>query len=110
MMRRNENELKRKSEKAKKKEYRNERVYHNLYNTDFYLLAYQNSATSQGSMTAGADGFTLDGMSMERIEKLIQKLRDHSYQPNPARRVYIAKKNSSKKRPLGIPSTDDKLL
>ena len=24
-------------------------------------------------MTAGADGFTLDGMSMERIEKLIQK-------------------------------------
>ena len=26
------------------------------------------------------------------------------------RRVYIAKKNSSKKRPLGIPSTDDKLL
>ena len=36
-------------------------------------------------------------LSMERIEKLIQKLRDHSYQPNPARRVYIAKKNSSKK-------------
>lgn len=61
-------------------------------------------------MTAGADGLTLDGMSMERIEKLIAKLRDHSYQPNPARRVYIAKKNSNKKRPLGIPSTDDKLL
>ena len=36
-------------------------------------------------MTAGADGFTLDGMSMERIEKLIQKLRDHSYQPNPCK-------------------------
>ena len=61
-------------------------------------------------MTAGADGLTLDGMSMERIEKLIAKVRDHSYQPNPARRVYIAKKNSSKKRPLGIPSADDKLV
>lgn len=109
-MRSPENVLKSLSEKAKNKEYRYERLYRNLYNPEFYLLAYQNIATSQGSMTAGADGFTLDGMSMERIEKLIQKLRDHSYQPNPARRVYIAKKNSSKKRPLGIPSTDDKLL
>ena len=109
-MRSPENVLKSLSEKAKIKEYRYERLYRNLYNPEFYLLAYQNIATSQGSMTAGADGLTLDGMSMERIEKLIAKLRDHSYQPNPARRVYIAKKNSNKKRPLGIPSTDDKLL
>ena len=109
-MRSPENVLKSLSEKAKNKDYRYERLYRNLYNPEFYLLAYQNIATSQGSMTAGADGLTLDGMSMERIEKLIAKLRDHSYQPNPARRVYIAKKNSNKKRPLGIPSTDDKLL
>ena len=104
------NVLKSLSEKATDKTYRFERLYRNLYNPEFYLLAYQKIATSQGSMTAGADGLTLDGMSMERIEKLIASLRDHSYQPNPARRVYIAKKNSNKKRPLGIPSTDDKLL
>ena len=79
-MRSPENVLKSLSEKAKNKEYRYERLYRNLYNPEFYLLAYQNIATSQGSMTAGADGFTLAGMSMERIEKLIQKLRDHSYQ------------------------------
>ena len=109
-MRSPENVLKSLSEKATDKTYRFERLYRNLYNPEFYLLAYQKIATSQGSMTAGADGLTLDGMSMERIEKLIAKLRDHSYQPNPARRVYIAKKNSSKKRPLGIPSTDNKLL
>lgn len=109
-MRSPENVLKSLSEKASNKEYRYERLYRNLYNPEFYLLAYQNIATSQGSMTAGADGNTLDGMSMERIEKLIARLKDHSYQPNPARRVYIAKKNSNKKRPLGIPSTDDKLI
>ncbi|MCU0081533.1 reverse transcriptase/maturase family protein [Extibacter muris] len=109
-MRSPENVLKSLSEKATDKTYRFERLYRNLYNPEFYLLAYQKIAISQGSMTAGADGLTLDGMSMERIEKLIAKLRDHSYQPNPARRVYIAKRNSSKKRPLGIPSTDDKLL
>ena len=77
-MRNPENVLKSLSEKAKNKEYRYERLYRNLYNPEFYLLAYQNIATSQGSMTAGADGLTLDGMSMERIEKLIAILRDHS--------------------------------
>lgn len=109
-MRSPENVLKSLSEQATKKDYRFERLYRNLYNPEFYLLAYQNIAISQGSMTAGTDGRTLDGMSMERIENIIAKLKDHSYQPNPARRVYIAKKNSKKKRPLGIPSTDDKLI
>ncbi|MCL2299580.1 MAG: reverse transcriptase domain-containing protein [Firmicutes bacterium] len=88
-----------------------QRLYRNLYNPEFYLLAYRNIAASQGSMTAGADGMTLDGMSMERINKLIASLKDHSYRPNPARREYIAKRsNPAKKRPLGIPSTHDKLV
>jgi group II intron reverse transcriptase/maturase len=97
-------------EKACSTGYQFERLYRNLYNPDFYLLAYKNIAASKGSMTAGADGVTLDGMSMTRINKIIAVLKDHSYQPNPARREYIEKKNSSKKRPLGIQSTDDKLV
>lgn len=60
-------------------------------------------------MTQGADGKTIDGMSMARINTLISQLKDHSYQPNPAKRVYIQKKNG-KLRPLGIPSVDDKLV
>lgn len=87
-----------------------ERLYRNLYNPEFFLLAYKNTSASQGSMTAGADGMTLDDMSMARIEKIIATLKDHSYQPKPVRRTYIEKKNSSKKRPLGIPSTNDKLI
>ncbi len=82
----------------------------NLYNPEFYLLAYKNISVSQGSMTAGTDGKTLDGMSEKRINTLIEKLRNFSYQPNPARRKYIATKNSTKKRPLGNPSTEDKLV
>lgn len=101
--------LKNLEEHSKDKEYRFKRLYRNLYNPEFFLLAYRNIASSQGSMTAGVDGQTLDGMSMARIDRIIGSLKDHSYQPNPVRRTYIAKKNSSKKRPLGIPSTDDKL-
>lgn len=103
--------LKSLEEHAKRQDYKYERLYRNLYNPEFYLLAFKNIATSQGSMTAGADGMTLDDMSMARINSIIATLKNHSYQPNPARREYIAKKNNpAKKRPLGIPSTNDKLV
>ena len=99
------------TEKASVKEYTFERLYRNLYNPDFYLLAYKNIAASPGSMTTGADGLSIDNMSMARINKIIASLKDQTYQPNPARRTYITKKNNpTKKRPLGIPSTNDKLV
>lgn len=89
--------------------YAFERLYRNLYNRDLFLLAYQNIYAAEGNMTKGVDGKTIDGMSLKRIDKLIEKLKDESYQPNPSRRVYIPKK-SGKMRPLGIPSFDDKLV
>ncbi len=102
--------LKSLTEKSKDETYRFKRLYRNLYNPEFYWLAYKNIYANNGSMTAGADGTTIDGMGNERIEKIISSLRDRSYQPKPARREYIAKKNSNKKRPLGIQSGDDKLV
>ena len=60
-------------------------------------------------MTPGTDGKTIDQMSIQRIESLIASLKNETYQPNPAKRVYIPKKNG-KKRPLGIPSFEDKLV
>lgn len=101
--------LKSLSTKAGNTKYRFQRLYRNLYNPEFYLMAYQNIYAKPGNMTKGADGKTIDGMGMERISKIIDSMRNHSYQPNPARRVYIEKANG-KMRPLGIPSFDDKLV
>ena len=99
------------SDKSKNPMYKFERLYRNLYNPEFYLLAYKNIYANDGSTTPGVDGVTTDGMSLERIDKIIASLKDHSYRPKPARRTYIAKKNNpAKKRPLGIPSGDDKLV
>jgi len=96
---------------SKNQEYRYERLYRNLYNAEFYLLAYKNIYANEGSMTAGVNGETMDGMSSPRIERIIGSLKDQSYLPNPARRTYIAKQgNTAKMRPLGIPSGDDKLV
>lgn len=91
------------------KSYIYERLYRNLYNRDFHLLAYQNIYANEGNMTKGTDGKTIDAMSLKRIDKLIESLKSESYQPNPSRRTYIPKKNG-KMRPLGIPSFDDKLI
>ncbi len=99
------------SKQSKNPTYQFQRLYRNLYNPEFYLLAYKNIYANEGSMTPGVDGETLDGMSSPRINRIIQSLKDRSYRPKPARRTYIAKKNNSKKRrPLGIPSGDDKLV
>lgn len=95
---------------AQEAHYQYERLYRNLYNPRLYLLAYQNLYANKGSMTAGADGATLSGMSLKRVEALIQRIRDRSYQPHPARRQYIPKKSGKGLRPLGIPAADDKLV
>ena len=108
-MRSPQNVLESLSSKACNSNYQYQRLYRNLYNPEFYLTAYQKIQAKQGSMTAGTDGKTVDGMGMKRINALIAKLRDFRYQPSSARRTYIPKANG-KKRPLGIPSFDDKLV
>lgn len=108
-MRNPENVLISLTKHSNQKEYRYERLYRLLYNEEMYLIAYQNIYSNDGSMTKGTDNQTVDGMSIERIQKIIYLLKDESYQPKPVRRTYIPKKNG-KMRPLGIPSFEDKLL
>ncbi|HHY72849.1 MAG TPA: group II intron reverse transcriptase/maturase [Bacillus bacterium] len=95
--------------KAQDETYVFEKLYRNLYNTEFYLEAYAKLYPNKGSNTKGIDDDTIDGMSLQRIERLIEKIKDQTYQPKPARRTYISKKNG-KTRPLGIPTFEDKLV
>lgn len=89
--------------------YKFERLYRILFNEEMYYIAYEKLSKKNGNLTEGVDGKTIDGMSMSRIKRLIDTLKDETYQPMPSRRRYIPKKNG-KKRPLGIPSFCDKLL
>ena len=97
------------AKKTKQKDYKFERIYRNLYNPEFYIMAYGNIASKSGNLTPGVSNETIDGFNLTKIEKLIESLRSESYQPKPVKRVYIPKKNG-KKRPLGIPTFIDKLL
>lgn len=97
------------SSHSKVEDYKYERIYRILFNEELFMLAYEKIKSKPGNMTPGTDGKTIDGMTLKRIGKLIDSLKDESYQPQPAKRVYIPKKNG-KKRPLGIPSVEDKLV
>ena len=84
-------------------------LYRQLYNPQLYLLAYGRIYSNQGAMTPGPDAETADGMTMGKIERIIDALRHERYRFKPVRRHYIPKKDG-KQRALGLPSWSDKLL
>jgi group II intron reverse transcriptase/maturase len=87
-----------------------EDVYRQLYNPDLYLKAYGKIYRNKGAMTPGTTEETVDGMSMSKIGAIIEALRYERYHWTPVRRMYIEKPNSTKLRPLGMPSWSAKLL
>src|SRR6266516_1624568 len=86
-----------------------ERLYRLLFNRNLYLEAYGKIYRNAGAMTHGVTDETPDGMSLEKIDAIIEAVRYERYEWLPARRVYIPKKNG-KKRPLGMPVWSDKLV
>jgi group II intron reverse transcriptase/maturase len=86
-----------------------EDAYRLLYQRDLYLRAYGKLYKNRGAMTEGATSETVDGMSLEKIDNLIEALRFERFRGTPVRRTYIPKKNG-KLRPLGMPTWSDKLL
>ena len=84
-----------------------ENVYRQFYNPDLYLRAYGRIYKNDGATTRGATAETVDGMSLEKIEALIDKLTHERLRWTPVRRTYIPKKGG-KLRPLGIPTWSDK--
>jgi len=84
-------------------------LYRQMFNRDLYLLAYGRIYANQGAMTPGASAETADGMSEDKIDQIIEAMRNERYRFRPVRRIYIPKKNG-KLRPLGLPSWSDKLV
>ena len=87
-----------------------ERLYRQLFNPQLFLMAYGKLYSNRGAMTPGVTGETVDGMSLAKIGAIIGALRAERYRWQPVKRVYIEKKNSSKKRPLGLPTWSDKIV
>ena len=85
-----------------------EGIYRQLFNPQ--LCCWPTGAsTPTRSDDARSDAETADGMTLAKIERIIDAVRHERYPFKPVKRRYIPKKDG-KQRPLGLPSWSDKLL
>ena len=91
----------------------------NFVNTDLYkfvvkeeslLAGYEKIKSNKGATTPGSGSESLDGFSSNRLTRLSKALRDESWSPAPARRIYIPKPGKMEKRPLGIQGPEEKIV
>jgi group II intron reverse transcriptase/maturase len=86
------------------------RLYRLLRQEQFLTLAKERIANNKGANTPGVDGQVMDDITPDVITRLSQELAAGTYQPLPVRRRYIPKRNSKHLRPLGIPTSRDKVV
>lgn len=73
------------------------------------MLAYENIKSKPGNMTPGILPETLDGMSIQAVDSIVEKLKDESFQFRTARRVSIPKASGGT-RSLTIAPPRDKIV
>ena len=67
----------------------------------------------KGKAASGIDNITKEQYAINldaNLDKLVERLHKMAYKPQPVLRIYIPKAGSQRKRPLGIPTLEDKLV
>ena len=87
-------------------------LYDKVYRRDVLERAWELVRANRGA--AGIDRQTIADVERYGIERLLDELaadlKDGSYRPWPARRVFIPKPGSSERRPLSIPRVRDRIV
>ncbi len=86
-------------------------LYKYIISKENILLAYRNIKSNTGSKTSGVDGLNINDYKIINEKEFIYNIRKRlaNFKPNSVRRVEIPKDNG-KKRPLGIPTMEDRLI
>lgn len=100
---------------AKAKEepgYRFYLLYDKVYRADVLEFAYRCCKANKGA--AGVDGQRFEDIEAygegRWLGELADRLRTKTYEPNAVKRVWIPKPNSSKLRPLGVPTITERVV
>lgn len=94
------------------KERKFDRLLRVMTNRSWLHEAARITLASSGAKTPGVDGIDKQAMEddlVSQLETVRTELLAGTYQPQPARRVYIPKANG-KQRPLGIPTLRDRIV
>ena len=93
----------------KNPEWKHREIFRILRNEDIWIAAYENMKGNKGALTPGISNQTLDGTGLTKLRKIQRMVLNESYQFQPVSQKWIPKANG-KKRPLGIPTPNDKLV
>lgn len=83
--------------------------YKTFFKEENYKKAYELIKSKPGNMTPGVDGQTLDRISNNYFQSIINAMKDRTFKFKPSKRIYIPKANG-KLRPIGIPCPKDKVI
>ncbi|WP_106498194.1 group II intron reverse transcriptase/maturase [Lentibacillus sp. Marseille-P4043] len=81
-----------------------------LLNKDYLKQCHRELPSGKAT---GINGITKEDYGKdlnENIEGLVERLKKKAYRPVPVKRTYINKPGTKKKRPLGIPDHEDKVV
>jgi len=84
-------------------------LYKLMYNPRLYEIAYNNLKSKPGNRSPGINPTTIDGFSSDTIAKIIDSLKNQTFNFNPGRRIQI-QKTSGGTRPLTISPLRDKVV
>ena len=88
----------------------NHQIYHLLLDPFTLDNAYTNLSRNKGSFTNGVNVGNIQGYSRSTSIEISNKLKQRKFKPNPVRRVWVPKPNKKEKRPLGIPTFQDRVV
>jgi len=99
------------AEKAKENpELKFNALMHHI-NLDYLLVCFNNL---ENKKAPGVDNRTKESYSKAEITKVltekVKEIQTGKYRPQPVKRIYIKKENSTKQRPLGLPTVVDKTI
>lgn len=91
------------------KNWKHKELFRILQKDDIWIAAYKNIKSNKGALTPGITKETLDKISLKKLERLREKVVNESYQFKAVNEIKILKPEG-RKRPLRLPTANDKIV
>jgi RNA-directed DNA polymerase len=84
-------------------------IFRALSNSELFIIAYENIKGNKGALTPGSIPGSLDGTSLQRLQRLQAEVYSEKYNFAPVK-LRMIPQPGKKLRPLGMPTANDKLV